>query len=186
VRVECLKGEAALGALSDFYRLYAQTATRDRIALHPEAYYRRLFELAESSTEKRVPDLRLWLAWHEGELLAAIVTLFWQGQAVYLYGASSNEKRNLMPAYALQWAAIRAAKSEACKEYDFFGIPPSADPEHPMAGLYRFKTGFGGTIIHRPGSWDYPLKLFLYRAFRLAEAARSWWFKDFKKRKAAK
>ncbi|HET7839058.1 MAG TPA: peptidoglycan bridge formation glycyltransferase FemA/FemB family protein [Rectinemataceae bacterium] len=179
--------EAGPEALGEFYRLYLATAARDRIALHTERYYARLFSLAEEWAMGRPeaepkPDLRLWLASHEGESLAGIITIFLGDRAVYLYGASSDEKRNLMPAYALQWAAIKAAKAAGCTEYDFFGIPPSADPGHPMAGLYRFKTGFGGAVVHRPGSWDYALMPFSYRLFRAAEAARAWWFKDFRKR----
>lgn len=176
-------------ALSRFYELYRETSERDRIALHPESYYRSLFEVAarEGRGEgPRFPDLRVWTASHEGAALAAIITIFWGGQAVYLYGASSNEKRNLMPAYALQWAAIKAAREAGCTEYDFYGIPPTDDPEHPMAGLYRFKTGFGGRIVHRAGSWDYPLRPVAYSAFRTAEAARTWYYKDFRKRKHGK
>jgi lipid II:glycine glycyltransferase (peptidoglycan interpeptide bridge formation enzyme) len=173
-------------ALSRFYELYRETSERDRIALHPESYYMKLFEIAEgyaSEAGRNSPDLRLWTASHEGEALAAIVTIFWGRQAVYLYGASSNEKRNLMPTYALQWAAIRAAREAGCGEYDFYGIPPVDDPAHPMAGLYRFKTGFGGAVVHRGGSWDYPLKPLAYSAFRRAESLRHWYYKDFRKRK---
>jgi lipid II:glycine glycyltransferase (peptidoglycan interpeptide bridge formation enzyme) len=166
-------------AVTEFYSLYRATSERDKIALHPEAYYRRLFGLAE---DRREPDLRLWIARCDGQALAAIVTLFRGERAVYLYGASSDEKRNLMPAYALQWAAMRAAKAAGCLEYDLFGIPPTADPDHPMAGLYRFKTGFGGKIAHRAGSWDYPLRGVAYSCFRAAEAARAWYYKDFRKR----
>lgn len=176
--------ERGISGLGEFYHLYETTSARDRIALHPERYYRRLFSLA--SEYKPVvgyrPDLRLWVASHEGEALAAIVTLYRGERAVYLYGASSDSKRNLMPAYALQWAAIRAAKAAGCAEYDFYGIPPNDDPAHPMAGLYRFKTGFGGIIAHRSGSWDYPLLPFLYGCFRAAETARSWYFKEFRKK----
>ncbi len=171
-------------ALEGFYRLYRETAARDRIALHPEIYYRRLFECGEAygpGSEKR-PDLRIFTARHEGLDLASIVTVFWGGHATYLYGASSNEKRNLMPAYALQWAAIKAARAAGCLEYDLFGIPPRDDPRHPMAGLYRFKTGFGGSIVHRAGSWDYALRPSGYAAFRKAEALRTWYYKDFRKR----
>ncbi|MGO8694167.1 MAG: lipid II:glycine glycyltransferase FemX [Rectinemataceae bacterium] len=178
--------ERGVEALAEFYRLYRLTALRDRIALHPQRYYERLFYLAQAYPRNfgnPSPDIRLWIARHEGEALAAIVTLFRGDQAVYLYGASSDSKRNLMPAYALQWAAIRAAKAAGCREYDFFGIPPNQDPDQPMAGLYRFKTGFGGQIVHRAGSWDYPLRPFVYRAFRAVEKARRWWFKDLKKRK---
>jgi lipid II:glycine glycyltransferase (peptidoglycan interpeptide bridge formation enzyme) len=171
-------------ALETFYKLYEETAARDRIALHPAVYYRRLFELASAHAEGTGlrPDLRVWTATHEGTTLASIITIYRGEEAVYLYGASSNEKRNLMPAYALQWAAIRAAREAGCVEYDFYGIPPRDDPGHPMSGLYRFKTGFGGRIVHRGGSWDCPLRPVLYRAFRAAESARNWYYKDFRKR----
>ena len=189
VRLAARKGvaveEAGADALGEFYRLYEATAARDRIALHPLRYYERQFALAaswEAGAEGRRPDLRLWVARHEGAALAAIITLFRGPRAVYLYGASSDERRELMPAYALQWAAIRAAKAAGCVEYDFYGIPPTDDPGHPMAGLYRFKTGFGGSIAHRAGSWDFPLDPILYSLFRAAEDARRWYFKDFRKR----
>lgn len=177
--------EAGLASLGEFYELYRMTSARDKIALHPEEYYRRLLSLASERREQGIqgsPDIRLWIARYEGHALAAIITLFRGEKAVYLYGASSDEKRNLMPAYALQWKAMRAAKEFGCLEYDLFGMPPTSDPLHPMHGLYQFKTGFGGRIIHRSGSWDYPLLSPAYAAFRTVESARTWWFKDFKKK----
>ena len=67
---------------------------------------------------------------------------------------------------------MRDAKEYGCTQYDLFGIPPDENPDHPMAGLYRFKTGFGGHILHRGGSWDYPCKPVLYTLFRAAERLR--------------
>ncbi len=189
VRLAVKKGvmveKAGMEAIHEFYGLYRATSRRDRIVLHPESYYMRLFSLAQEhrmAGMEGTPDIRLWMAYHEGQSLAAIITLFLGTDAVYLYGASSNEKRNLMPAYALQWEAMRAAKTAGCTRYDLFGIPPNDDPSHPMSGLYKFKTGFGGTIAHRAGSWDYPLQAPGYFFFRAAERARTWWFKDFKKK----
>ena len=154
-----------------FYRLLSETAERDGIAIHSAGYYRALFE--ECGAGGEVPlQLRLYTASHEGDALAAIVVLFRGRQATYLYGASANIKRNLMAPYALQWRAMTEAKAFGCTEYDLFGIPPNENPDHPMAGLYRFKTGFGGTIIHRSGSWDYPYKPALYALFSGAERLR--------------
>ena len=158
-----------------FYRLFQETGRRDRIAIHSAAYYETLFALSREygpGEPSRGADLRLYLAEHEGEALAAVIVLFRGPAAVYLYGASSDRKRNLMAPYALQWQAMRDAKAALCSEYDLFGIPPTEDPDHPMAGLYRFKTGFGGRIIHRPGSWDYPCRPLLAGLFRAAESAR--------------
>ncbi len=174
------KADKGLEAVGRFYRLYELTARRDRIALHPRAYYERLAALAAEAGSGA--DLRIWIARHDGEDLAAIITLFMNGRAVYLYGASSDQQRNLMPAYALQWAAIRAAHAFGCIDYDFYGIPPTDDPGHPMAGLYRFKTGFGGSILHKAGSWDYPCRKLAYTLFRFAELGRVFWYKKVMKK----
>jgi lipid II:glycine glycyltransferase (peptidoglycan interpeptide bridge formation enzyme) len=32
--------------------------------------------------------------------------------------------------------------------------------------MYRFKTGFGGKMIHRNGTWDYPFDEQAYASFR--------------------
>lgn len=188
IRLAAKKGvlvtEEGAGGLSAFYNLYEETSKRDRIAIHPLKYYEGLFARTESGPG--APDLRLWVARHEGEALAAIITLFYGDTATYLYGASSDNKRELMPAYALQWAAIRAARDAGCVVYDFYGIPPSDDPDHPMAGLYRFKRGFGGRVVHYAGSWDLVLSAPLYLAWRGAEALRAYWFKDLRKRSLRK
>jgi len=174
--------EEGRSGLDIFFGLYEETSRRDRIAIHPRAYYETLFEVAGDQAGGEGADLRLWVARFEGEALAAIITLFYNGSATYLYGASSDSRRSLMPAYALQWSAIRAARSAGCSSYDFYGIPPRDDPDHPMGGLYRFKTGFGGRLVHYPGSWDFAYRPFLYGFWALAEALRSFWFKVALKR----
>jgi len=158
--------QAEKSEITVFYNLLKETSKRDKIAIHGFEYYKALFE-------NDTPEIRLYLAEHDGDTLAGIVTLFRGQQAVYLYGASSDKKRNLMPAYALQLKAIEDAKNFGCEKYDFFGIPPGNDKSHSMSGLYQFKTGFGGEIIHRIGSWDYPLHCIKYRTFRIAENFRS-------------
>jgi lipid II:glycine glycyltransferase (peptidoglycan interpeptide bridge formation enzyme) len=155
-----------------FYRLLKDTALRDGIAVHSIEYYRSLFDECNGRSGIIPAQLRLYAARHEDDDLAAIVALFRGKQATYLYGASSNIKRNLMSPYALQWKAMQDAKAFGCTVYDLFGIPPDENPSHPMAGLYRFKTGFGGTIVRRPGSWDYPYKPVLHALFKNAEILR--------------
>jgi lipid II:glycine glycyltransferase (peptidoglycan interpeptide bridge formation enzyme) len=158
--------QAEKSEVSVFYELLKETSKRDKIAIHSFDYYKTLFK-------NDLPEIRLYLAEHEGDVLAGIVTLFRGPEAVYLYGASSDKKRNLMPAYALQLKAIEDAKNYGCKKYDFFGIPPGNDKSHSMSGLYQFKTGFGGRIIHRTGSWDCPNNFIMYRIFSLVESLRS-------------
>jgi lipid II:glycine glycyltransferase (peptidoglycan interpeptide bridge formation enzyme) len=188
VRVE----EGGAADLPAWYELYRETARRDRITLHDFDYYRRQFESARESGRQggpaagqepgSPPELKLLLARHEGDLLAGIIVALHGRAATYLYGASSDAKRNLMPAYALQWEAIRLARRRGCLTYDLFGIPPSPDPAHPMHGLYRFKTGFGGRIVNRPGCWDFPYRRVGYAVYAAAERGRSWYYRRFRKR----
>ena len=153
--------------LGEWYRLSIETARRDRIALHSEDYYRRLFEHAAACPD--AVSLSLYMAEHQGDSLAGIIVARSGRRAVYLYGASGALKRELMPNHLLQWRALIDARNEGAEEYDFFGIPPADNPDHPMHGLWRFKTGFGGEIVHYLGAWDYPLSPFLYALYTRAE-----------------
>jgi lipid II:glycine glycyltransferase (peptidoglycan interpeptide bridge formation enzyme) len=182
VTVNCFENSEALQIFDSFYTLFRETAQRDGIAVHSRAYYESLFFQADAAHNGAIsaPRIRLYIAEHEGEAIAAIITLFLPREAVYLYGASANRKRSLMAPQLLQWQAITDAKKAGSAVYDFYGIPPIDDENHPMHGLYRFKTGFGGTIIHRPGSIDAPLSP-VYAFYRTAENIRAFYYKRVKK-----
>lgn len=184
VEVTRAEGADALSSLSAWYELYRVTAQRDRIAIHPEQYYRDVVGTAVEMQEagEAAPTFTMYTAHHEDDLLAGIVVASWDGMSTYLYGASANHKRNLMASYQLQWEAIRGARAAGDTAYDMFGIPPTDDPGHSMHGLYRFKTGFGGRVVHRPGCWDLspaPLSAALFRA---AERTRAWYHHRLRKR----
>ena len=158
--------------------MYKITAERDGIALHAKSYYEDLLRksAAEIAAGKDVPVISLYLAKHEKDFLGAIITLFSKTESIYLYGCSGNVKRNLMPNFLLQWTAMKDAKAYGSQYYDMYGMPPADDENHPMHGLYLFKTGFGGNNIHRIGSFDIPLK-FVYRFYDKAERVRAFWHK---------
>jgi lipid II:glycine glycyltransferase (peptidoglycan interpeptide bridge formation enzyme) len=174
--------EGSPADLPGWYALYGETARRDRITLHSEGYYRRLFSLADAYGPG-APELQLLLARFEGELLGGIIVALRGQRAYYLYGASTARQRNLMFTYALQWQAIRLARERGCTSYDFFGIPPSNDPGHPMHGLWRFKTGFGGRIVNRYGCWDLPYSVVGYQGYHWVEVLRNWYYRRFRKRR---
>jgi lipid II:glycine glycyltransferase (peptidoglycan interpeptide bridge formation enzyme) len=175
--------EGTAADLERWYELYRETSARDRIAIHSLPYYRGLFETAagRAAAAGVAPAVRLLLARAEGRVLAGNIVLFWRKRAVYLTGASSGEHRNLMPTYALQWAALRMAKAAGCDTYDLYGCPPAADESHPMFGLYQFKTGFSPAVIRRWGTWDAPLAPLPYAGYAAAERLRMWWFRRARK-----
>ena len=165
--------------IDKFYELTKITNARDGNASHSKAYYADLIKSSaeEVAAGKDVPVISLYIAEHEGEEIASIMTLFSHNEAIYLYGASSNNKRNLMPNHLLQWTAMKDAKAYGSKYYDMYGMPPEGkDENHPMHGLYMFKANFGGKNIHRTGSWDIPLKA-IYHPYSAAEKLRAFWHK---------
>lgn len=165
--------------IDTFYELTKETNARDGNSSHAKSYYEDLIRTSAKQIEegKDVPVISLYIAEHEGDEIASIMTLFSHDEAIYLYGASSNKKRNLMPNHLLQWTAMRDAKVYGSKVYDMYGMPPEGkDENHPMHGLYMFKANFGGRLIHRTGSWDYPTS-FWYGPYNFAEKLRAFWFK---------
>lgn len=170
--------------IDNFYQLTKETNARDGNSCHAKSYYLDLikFSAERINSGKDVPLISLYIAEHDGDAIAGIMTLFSHDEAVYLYGASSNSKRNLMPNHFLQWTAIKDAKAYGSKYYDMYGIPPEGkDENHPMHGLYMFKANFGGKNIHRTGSWDVSLKIY-YIFYSLMENLRAFWFKKIIKK----
>lgn len=166
-RKDLIVKETSHPDLNRWYRLYKKTAGRKKIINEEFGYFQQLFRLSE----KYSPRLFLLEAYHGDTLIAGIIIALYLRRAYYLYGASSYEYRNMMAPHLLQREAIRLAKENGCTTYDMFGIPPHNRPSHPMHGLYRFKTGFGGSIHHWRGCWDYPYDRTLYRQSSMRAAA---------------
>mgnify|MGYP001015619791 FL=1 len=112
------------------------------------------------------PDrITLWLARHEGDLVAATIAIRVGRHAWYSYGASSTEKREVRGSNAVQWAMIQAALAAGAAVYDLRGITDTLDADDPHVGLIQFKVGTGGEAVEYAGEWDLPLNRALYAAF---------------------
>ena len=94
------------------------------------------------------------MAYYEGQAIAGTLAIWYGDKVWYLYGASSNEHRNLMPNYMLQWDMIQWAVDQGCRLYDFRGVPGQVGEDHPLYGLYKFKLGFGGDYVEFVGEMD--------------------------------
>jgi peptidoglycan pentaglycine glycine transferase (the first glycine) len=161
-------GEADLPA---FYQLLDTTARRDRFAVHSQAYYEAAHRLFVPAGQGR-----LLLAEHEGRLLAGLMAVALGDTACYLYGASADQGRELMPTYLLQWEAMQWARERGCRVYDLWGVPDEEEAileaefarrSGELWGVYRFKRGFGGRLARTIGAWDLvyaPLRYRLYNA----------------------
>ena len=151
-------GVTVSSSLSDedcgrFLEILEQTARRDGFKLHPLNYYRVML----------TGPFELFVAEHQGRMLAGAIVAFFGQWSYYLHGASSSEHRALMAPYALHWEIMRQAKSRGCTRYDLWGID-----EHRWPGVTRFKTGFAPNTKPTTfaGTWDVVFRPALYRLYR--------------------
>jgi vancomycin resistance protein VanK len=160
----------ATADLKAFHDLYVHTAQRDHFTPRPLAYFETMYDALGTDDPDRIT---VWLAHHEGDLVAATIGVRVGRHAWYSYGASSTEKRDVRGSNAVQWAMIRAAIAEGADVYDLRGITDTLDPEDPHVGLIQFKAGTGGEAVETAGEWDLPLNRALYRGFQLYLNRRS-------------
>lgn len=168
IRLAARKGvkvvAASIKALPVFHQLHLETAKRKGFLVREYPYFETLFASQKKKSDHS--EVKLILAVHGKDVLAGAIVAVTEKTAYFLYGASARVKTNFMASYALHWETIRYAKALNCSSYDMGAVSPACFPEHPFFGLYRFKTGFGGRVVHRAGSWDYPVDPEAYASFR--------------------
>ena len=148
--------------LATLYKMYAETSMRDGFVIRDEGYYRTVWETFMSSEG---PTCEPLIAEVEGELVAAIFVFYFAGRAYYVYGMSRNAHREKMPAYLLQWEAMKRAKARGFGMYDLWGAPDVFDESDSMWGVYRFKEGLGGKVVRTLGAWDFAPNPFWYKIY---------------------
>lgn len=137
--------------LEHFYALMQTTGERDHFGIRNQTYFRGLLDALQE-------DASILIAYLHGQPIAGAIEVFCGKKAWYLYGASSNEHRNAMPNYLLQWTMIQRAMDRGCNLYDFRGVPGNPAEDDPLYGLYRFKKGFSGTYTKFTGLFCYPFR----------------------------
>ncbi len=162
IRLAMRKGVSvrAWDDLESFTRMMNETSRRNKFGVHSLTYYHRTYELfhPQNACELLVAEV-------EDQPLASLMVFARGNRAWYFYGASTNQQRNLMPTYLLQWEAMRWARGRGCTSYDLWGIPDAGREilegqfttrNDGLWGIYRFKRGFGGDLVRTIGSWDRP------------------------------
>ncbi len=157
--------------VSVFSELMNITGQRDDFGVHSMDYYRLAHDLFNPHEA-----CELFVADYDDQPIAAIMVFLRGTRAWYFYGASSNQHRNRMPTYLLQWEAMRWAKSRGCQTYDLWGVPnvelETLEAEFMkrhdgLWGVYRFKRGFGGQLKRSDPARDRVFLPAFYGAYRL-------------------
>jgi lipid II:glycine glycyltransferase (peptidoglycan interpeptide bridge formation enzyme) len=155
--------------LATFHRLYLVTAARDGFTPRPLEYFQHMWHSMHAEDERR---LTLYLAAHEGEVLAAATSVRVGTRVWYSYGASTDVGREVRPSNALQWRMMCDALEGGADVYDLRGISDTLREDDPLFGLIQFKLGTGGEAIEYLGEWDRAINRPLARAFDLYLARR--------------
>lgn len=163
-RNEVIVREATENDYATFINLLTETTKRDGFSAHPMAYYSKLLAMDNTFAKLMVGE-------YQGKILCAHLMTYFGDTVTYLHGASSNEDRNVMAPFLLQWECIREAKNRGFKYYDFWGID-----EKKWPGVTRFKRNFvnenNGLEVSYPGTYDLICNKFLYSLYRIYKLVR--------------
>jgi lipid II:glycine glycyltransferase (peptidoglycan interpeptide bridge formation enzyme) len=155
-----------------FWKMLSATAERDVFSTHDRHYYGKMVDALKPRRQPARLSVRLVFAMHEGEAAAAGIFAEYGDTVTYLHGASFGHKRAVMAPFLLHWEVMKEAKRRGFAKYDFWGVAPTDDGDHPWAGITRFKTGFGGERVAYLGTWEMPRSQWAYRLYRAARAIR--------------
>ena len=139
----------------DFARIMHETGVRDGFITRGADYFEKMLDVLGEHA-------RLYMAFYEDKPVAGTLAIWYGDKVWYLYGASSNESRNVMPNYLLQWEMIRWAVEKGSRIYDFRGVSGDLSEDNPLYGLYRFKKGFNGDFCEFVGEMNLVLNRPVY------------------------
>src|SRR3989344_2349246 len=154
--------------IQKFYDLQIETAKRQKFVPFSYKFLHEQFKIfAENG------NVLLYKAEFENKLLAQAFIIFYGREAVYHYGASTDEGRHYPGAYLIQWEAIKEAKKRGMERYNLWGVSPLDKWEHRFSGLSLFKRGFGGEDFQYLPAQDLIINKLKYLLNYLIETLRN-------------
>lgn len=146
--------------VDEFYRLLLITGERDGFRSRSKEYFQSMLDVMGNDY------CRLYVAYYEGKAIAGTIALHSGDKTWYIYGASDNEHRNVMPNYLLQMEMINWAVENKSRIYDFRGVTDYKGEILP--GLVTFKKGFSAVETVFPGEYRVIYKPLIAKGFSIA------------------
>ena len=167
IRLATKKGvtvkEGTKDDLKEFHRIMVETGARDGFIIRSLEYFEKMYDCLAPE------HMKLLMAYYDGKPISGVIPIMYGNKTWYLYGASSNKYRNVMPNYLLQWEMIKLAIKRKSDIYDLRGVSGVVDENHPQYGLYRFKKGFGAEFTEFIGEIYIPFKPLTYVLYKFSE-----------------
>ena len=150
--------------LKGFYNLYRSTGERFSFPLRP---YKQFLILKEAMGGAGM--IKLYIAKIKGLILAYGIVLLCGEKAFYIWGGTGrHQDYSKFFNYGYIWGMLKDLKREGIKIFDFWGLGPENDPNHPWSGFTLFKTAFDGNRFDYLGTFDLPISRF-YPLFKLTD-----------------
>jgi len=159
--------------LDVMYRLMAATARRAGFPLRRQEYFEDYWSAQAAAGQGDV-----FLAMLGDEVLSGVFVQRLGHRAWYKDGGSTKRHSDVMAPHLLQWEVMRRLRTEGVRSYDLVAVPRRDElrEQHPLWGLYRFKSGFSDRITEYVGTLDLPLSEAKYALWnRVGERAAAWY-----------
>ena len=153
--------------IKQFYDIQLKTAKRHSFVPYSYPY---LYEQFKQFNEDG--QVALYTAKKDDQIIAQAFIIFYNKEAAYHYGASTELGRKEPGAYLIQWQAIQDAKARGLKRYNFWGVVDPEDTKHKFYGVSVFKRGFRGEDFKHLPTQDLVISKFRYPLTYVVEYIR--------------
>ena len=150
-----------------FYSILKETAGRDVFGLHSKEYYENIFKQCDIDL-----NAILVLSSFEEKVLSVNLIILYGDTAMFIFGGTKSERRDVMPAYTAMWSAIQFLKERGYNWYNLGGVIGEKDLHKSWQGLSAFKKRFGGTIVQHADFYDIVASPFWYFIYNLYKKFR--------------
>ena len=134
--------------LDEFYELMKTTGERDGFTTRGRDYF-------DTFMNALGDHCKLFMCYYEGKAISGAIAVSYAGKTMQVYGASSNEHRNVRPNNTMQLSMQTWAVESGSYIYDFGGIPHWQEEDHPSYGMYAFKKTFNGEVVQFVGEYKF-------------------------------
>lgn len=139
--------------LDTFYQLLQDTSRRNGFRIHPRQYYEDFLHIFGERA-------KLLFSKVDGDVTAGLISARDGREARSMYAGSASASRVRGDTALLRFQAMRWARGHGCNAFDLGGIAAAApnvddvesESSRDLAGVRRFKTGFGGEVITFPAT----------------------------------
>ena len=148
-RIEIEQGNSRKN-LDIFWNLHLETVKRQGFTP---------FTRKTTETEMKAfgEDCQIFSAKIDDKFYSSSIILFDKFAGYYHQGSSIYSKFPV--AHATLWTGILEAKKRGCREFNFWGVSPEENKNHPWTGLSNFKRRFGGEERKYLAAQDYPITI---------------------------